>query len=525
MKIIKSKGFKDFILSFIVYFLVQIKFVNDSWYPTDECDIYVIGKGIARGGVLYKNLTSQHMPISYYISAFFELLGIKTVANQRLAFYTFFAIVWAAIFIRYSKFVNKKGLFFAPILFCFMQPLIENGTVILSEHIAGLGAVIIFLEFILFSKNKKLSVSACIMISLSIVLMFGCVFWLAYAIFFIAVGVFAIEIREYIKNKISLKKWSAILLKRYLSLAIVIVIPWICLIIYYAYNDCLRDFIFGAYTQNRTYYSEYQQVGGNILSPFLQPLDVFFSYIKSNATVGLLGYNVIVQWVYIICFIVFVYDLWIEKKKIESITTIFFMFSLGIRSIFSYHGMQCVEVLTLIGSLVIFEKIIGVKEKFTNYTYKKQIIIVGLFILLSCGYFSDISEILSIKINVYSYDEDAEILKEITKEDEGIGTFCFANATMMKSDRFPIMGYPATPWTWEAYRDRFFYKDILNPPRVVLYDDTHGVVEQLQTVYAAELSSLISTDYKRIGDSRVYVRDDYYNELDITRLLELCDGE
>ena len=76
---------------FLLYFVIQLQFLADPWFGTDELDIMMIGKRIAGGELLYKDICSQHMPFSYYISAIFVKLGARSVSEQRIAFYLFFS--------------------------------------------------------------------------------------------------------------------------------------------------------------------------------------------------------------------------------------------------------------------------------------------------------------------------------------------------------------------------------------------------------------------------------------------------
>lgn len=76
-------------------------------------------KAIARGFVLYKEYTSQHMPFSYYVSAVFEFFGAHSIYAQRFMFYLLFALMWVLIYRIYRKDFNSKALAFYPVLFTF----------------------------------------------------------------------------------------------------------------------------------------------------------------------------------------------------------------------------------------------------------------------------------------------------------------------------------------------------------------------------------------------------------------------
>ena len=77
---------------FFLYFFLQLKFIDDSWFGSDELDIFLNGKAIVRGQLLYRDALSQHMAFSYYFSALFYKLGATTASGQRMAFMLFFLL-------------------------------------------------------------------------------------------------------------------------------------------------------------------------------------------------------------------------------------------------------------------------------------------------------------------------------------------------------------------------------------------------------------------------------------------------
>ncbi len=161
--------------------------LQDPFFDTDEGDIFVTGNGIAYGYDLYTDLHSQHMPFSYYLSALFWKLGANSIFRQRFAFYCFFALMWSIIINRYKKTVPAFSLILYPFLFLLSIKQYFWGTTILSEHLAGIGFVILLLETLQFCRTELLRVDNSIFISLSIVLTFGTIFIAAYAVFAAAI--------------------------------------------------------------------------------------------------------------------------------------------------------------------------------------------------------------------------------------------------------------------------------------------------------------------------------------------------
>lgn len=499
-----------FIVSTIVYFVAQYKGVNDDWFGTDELDIMVLGKGIARGQLLYRDAISQHMPISYYISALFEKLGCHTVDEQRLAFYAFFALIWAFVFVHYSKYFDKRVLFFYPLFFLCVIVTYDMGTAILSEHIAGCGFIILFLEILKFAKLKKLDVMSCIMISFSVLLTLGTLFVSIYAIFTAGLGVLALEIKWLIEEKKKAKEWIAHMFKRYIPLVIIGAIPWIILLVYYVCTGTLKDFIFGAYTQNRVYYSQYMDIGENTLTPFFTPFGHLMYFFKGLFPTP--GYNQLVQAVFFLSLFVYVLKKWKKENGLLAIIILCFTLSLAVRAAFSYHGTHFVEVLSLMFTSILIEDIFIDVKTFKNRKMYKQLAISFLVVFMAAGYLFDIQQFTTIDVNSYDIVEEAQILDELVDEDEGVACTTFANDILMKADRFPEKGYPTTPWTWEAYKNRF-EKDMENPPKVVIYNCEHEVWGNLQSVYAPEFYTFMNENYTRYGETRIYVLNDYYDTL------------
>lgn len=508
----KEKTLKKYVLSFLFYFILQFKFLNDLWFGTDELDIMVLGKSIARGHLLYKDLCSQHMPFSYYISAVFDIVGFRTVDEQRLAFYALIACLWALIYVRYSHVINGKALFLSPVVFCSVLQSYDLGTQILSEHLAGCGAVILLMEYLDFVKSKKITYSTCIMISVAVVLTFGTMFIGIYAVFFIGVGVLIFEIQLLIKEKQSIGKWIFYMLKRYIPLTIVVAVPWAILFAYYIATDTLRDFVMGAYTLNRTIYQEYiGGMGSNVLTLFLQPIDMVGSFFTNTMNLSDWTYSTILFWAILIGSVIFVSKEWMAGGKIKAVIILMFAYSLGIRGIFNFHGTACVEVLVVMFSSVVFGDLIGTETEFKNKAlYKQALVYIFIFFILS-GYFRDISEVTSIKVNDEDMNKEACIVNAITDEKEAVWCPVFHNDILMLSDRSVGFGYPSTPWTWRGYKKKF-KKDKNTPARVIIYYEGHNVWEYNQDDYAKPIKKLVKNEYTQIDDLCIYVRNDYYEE-------------
>ena len=179
---------------FLVVFAFYTTFMGEDLF-TDETDNFAVGDIIARGGDVYKVSVSQHMPFSYYISAVITLLvHPHNPYMYRFCLYILLSALWTGMFFHYKKHINPAALVLLPLLYLTELGLYTNGSMMISEHWAGIGHAILLLELLCYAKTNRLHLSNCIWISASILLSFGCVFSSAYSVAFVAAGVFLYQI-------------------------------------------------------------------------------------------------------------------------------------------------------------------------------------------------------------------------------------------------------------------------------------------------------------------------------------------
>lgn len=502
-----------FMILILVYLIMQIKFVNATWFGSDELDIMILGKGIARGQLLYVDAFSQHMPFTYYISALFYKLGAVSVTQQRVAFYLLFAILWTSIVFLYGEKINKIVLIIFPFFHCCMIQNYDWGTQILSEDLAGIGAIILFLEFIIFAREHKLTIKSCIFISLSIVLMFGTIFIAIYPIFFIGIGVLLLELSWKNKGKIKFKDWIGILIQKYIKLIFIVAIPWIVLLCYYIITHSLSEFINGAYTINREIYPKYNGgIGSNIFSMFFVPIEVISSFTINGFNLAEWNYTVVLQWIYIIGGIIYFIEVFKNDGKIVGIISMLYTFALGLRGIFCFHGTACVEVLAFMTTYVLCVYGFRNRDAFSRLSFVKRWCIVMVFIVIASGYCNNISQIANIKLTEEQTNE-SKVISEITDKDESIWMLTFDNQDAMLSDRTVVGASPTTPWTWEGFGKKQFKKFKKNAPRVAIFTEEHECWGYKIKNYAPEVVKYVKKNYTLMPDtSNVYVRNEYYEE-------------
>ena len=492
-------------LLFLFYTLIHLIFLWGPTFDTDEEDITVGGKAIARGFVLYKEYTSQHMPFSYYVSAVFEFFGAHSIYAQRFMFYLLFALMWVIIYRIYRKDFNPKALAFYPVLFTLVTCSYEYGTCILSEHLAGIGFVILFLEYLRFKSFRDLTWQQCVLISVALLFTFGTIFVAAFGVAVIFVAVLVKEITDIVRSKSSHADLH--MNKRILNMAKLIGIvlaPWAVYCIYLLASGTFDVFIYSAYTINRTIYPKY--LGGFGDGPLWS--------IASAISVGfaaLTDLSVMENAIIIVGFIGFLAVLYRKGRLVESVFSLALVIMCGSRGFFTFHGSHCIELMCLMGSMFFFECCFDYLKD-TSKAKMLPLIVTGLCCLVILGPFADCLMYLT-RVEVPIEKPIVGLLKEITDEDEGIWICTTDNDLFQQADRAPIYGISLSPWWYEAHEERVFNEIGEEPPRICILDVGYDVWGAYKVdEYGANMINYVREHYTmlscREAGTRVYVRND-----------------
>ena len=512
-KILTRRNFTSFLI-FIGYFLLHYKFLNDPTFDSDELDIMAGGKSIANGYGLYSEYLSQHMPISYYISALFELLGAKTIPMWRIAFYIFYAFMWTFIYRRYQDVVSKYALVLYPVIFTCLLETYDMGTVVLSEHLAGIGFVILLLEFINYYKIDRLNHGNCIMISTSILLTFGTTFVSAFGIATIGLGVLGIEINHLMLQRCRCSELILGLWKRYRRLLGWIIAPWVILLGSYAIQGRLSRFIFSAYTLNRKIYPKYLGgFGGSIRDTFMSIPEMVTQFVLGLFGRTSISYNEMLQMLVLLLAFVYIVELLKKEKYFIGVIIVAFVCALTTRGCFNFHGTQFVAVISLLASAALCDVLIGKKDDFCQKGILYRVLIGAVFVFVTCQYVSTISNIASRTIK---QDENVQAIKIATLTETGEAVFMnkwWNNELLMLADRPQIGVGGLTPWTWEGFGEETLEAFGDTPPRVLLYDPNHELWGYKLKDYAPELVEYIAKHYSYAEEHDLYLRNDYYLEI------------
>ncbi len=500
---------------FAFLLLIQLRNIYEVWFDPDELDVYLTAAQIARGNVLYRDVASQHMPFTYLFSAFFWLIGARKVYLQRLCFYILFAFFWTGFSFRYKKYVNKWIFLLHPILFLTFMQTQEFCTQILSENLGIIGAEIFALEFIRFIEEKDIDIKGCILMSVAVLFTFGATFVAIYPLFFLAVGVFATEIKWRIEDKTPRGEWWKIILKRYLRLLGIVLIPWVGYAIYALATGSLDDCVFQAYVINREYYPKYIKIGGSVLDGFFLP----FMKFAEEFTELQLNDITLLEVLRIICLctggLYFPYRFGRKKGIIAGLTMWLFVLGWGERGYFHFHGKVVVALISMLTVSVLIEKTFRNKDSFNKAGLARKAFLVTVVTLIFAYYAENLSDNIGFifKTETNFYEKDTDVILAVTDKDEPMWQTNICNTVALVAERDVVGGAIAAPWMWEGIGEAQFSEIKKNPPKAVLFDKNYTCWEVDQSEYAKDAYDFILANYTFMPESdQIWIRNDYYDE-------------
>lgn len=498
---------------FLLYFILQLRFANDNWFPSDEFDVMLGGKALARGFDLYSEFLSQHMPISYYVSYVFELLGAHTVVAQRICYYALFSLCWVLIYVRGKAYLDHRILLIYPIIFMCILPTHEYGTVILSEHLVGIGFVALLLEYYIFCINRKISLLSCLIIMISVLLTFGTTFVSIFGLAVIGLAVMGKELMWKRENNQSMKVFFVESIKKYGKLLAVVSVPWIILVVVYAKKHILKTFIFSAYTLNRQIYPKYLGYGSSIIASLLKSVDYIGSTISKCFDITSININsivILIFTVFIIKAVIFIYR---TKGWYQGVVITLLLLSLGTREYYHFHGTQFLAVAAAIIAYYMIEYYVKEKKCFKEGAERYQTVVPILALVYIAPFISGFSTIGNVDTSK-TPNLTAMLLEEFTESDEPIWHIALNNEVFMIADRTPVLAAGAVPWMWEGLHESVMEDIQANPPRALIYSEGLNVWGYCIDDYAPELVEYINNTYTRYNpDAILYLRNDYYNEV------------
>lgn len=485
------------------------------FFVSDEGDNFLGAKMVANGLDVYKEFTSQHMPLMYYVCAIFYLLGARTVIQFRLFFYAFLCLLWGLMYLRYSKKYGRVTMLLYPLLYICVMHFMDFGYCVLSEQLWAQGMVILLLEYLVYAKEKRISIRSVCWISFAIFISFGTAFMAAVSIAILFVGVMYHEIILQVKEKNAVGQSIKEIWKRNWKLILIILIPFIVLILWYLISGNLYNAYYGSFVVNREYYPRYmtsiQSTKDTLLMPFMNLRNWVWQTQYTEA------------YVQIVIFGLFL--VWLVMKKMYSASVVVALFTIycSIRGIDNFHALPFHAVIMMMGAILFgafVQKVIV--PKLEKCTKTEQVVYVGCLIIalavvcfpLYRSYYEKKGLILVAENeSVDAYPEGYDVINELTDKNEKIYE-CILNPWFyFATDTLPVTTSAVCPWIYEAYHDDILGDLKREKPRIVVYSEDFNVWGNRFGDFAADMCDYFDNNYMLLdGYTSIYVRNDYYEE-------------
>ena len=510
---------------FLVVFAFYATFMSEDLF-TDETDNFAVGDIIARGGDVYKVSVSQHMPFSYYMAA---LIGLFHPVNQmqyRLGFYLILSLIWTAAFFHFRKRVCPAALLILPILYVSELKLYQFGGTMLSEHWAGIGHAILLMQVICYAREPHLSISDCLMISLAIVLTFGCTFTSAYSLAVTAFGIFVYQMIWIVKTPRGKRaEERRRILREDGTLVAVCLIPWALLVIWYALSGNLQNFIYSVYQFNIDIYSHYMEgLGTDPLGTFFGMFGNYFRFIGDSVReIAANGLNTgsAAAALHAICPIVAALILGI-RHPVLGITYLVSTLTIAVRGYEHYHALHYICAASLSTALIAGHAImLPFRSPKKVWRYIPAVLAIAAlvpFLMLSVNRVEKTVELLSPE-RMNSRNMEIKELTDIITDPEDRLHFTTVEGETIELDRNIDYGAASSsPWTWEAFGRKEMEAIEENQTKVVFYEEGYSMWGYDRDVYAADLLTYLQEHYYDLGAS-LRIRNEYLNEA-IRRMIE-----
>ena len=511
MKKIQSKKCMLGIGAAIVFFLILVSYIYKPFFASDEGDVYLLGRSVANGLLIYRDVTSQHMPVMYYIAAIFSKCGAVTVTQFRLCFYVLFACAWGGIFAVYAPTLGYKEVGIGAVMYLLLIGHIDMGYTVLSEQLQAIGMVILLYELILFEKKLELSGKSIAMISVAIFISFGSAFVSIFAIGFVVIIVFMLEIQQAVRNKRSPSEVLTDMLKKYWKLIVAVICPFVLLIGYYLFTGTLGDFWGMAYTLNREVYPKYLGgYGDSIFKTIWNGIVYVLSAFKLWSDMSSLM-NIVQT---LLMVLVLYFAVYIQRKRkniILTLGTLVMLSGSATRGIFNFHGLAACALICAMASFPIVDISNSIKN--VNIKYTAVVLITAGIAMNSVNVWKSLDNKDDNQTTINTSITHA--IKLIADRNEIVGFSTLSTNEVFESETLPSLGNAACPWIWDWVKTCAMEQYSENPPRIFLYDPAYETWGYPIVEYASELNEFIEENYtslNKLNYSELYVRNDYYDE-------------
>lgn len=503
----------------------------------DEIDNIIGGKVIANGGILYKDYVTQHPPVMYYICAMLTKLGCITIPQYRIAFYIIMSAIMSFVYFRYSRYFGRKTLVILPLMFIFATVFVDNAFMILSDQMEAVALLVLFLEYLVYERKKVLTISNCIVISLSIFLAIGTAVVAFYPVIVIFLGAVTFEIIWLKRDHKEEKCCRKIITFKYLRLIGFIIIPFILVLAVMTVQNSLREAYTQAYVMNVQDYAKYTGISSNIPETILSTFANYFSsaadvlmalVLKGPFVSGSHLTSIILNLQRLVLFLanfLFLGHMIKNKKYALGIFSLLFAVFCTVRGIVSFHSLAWYTIssfmLLFLLNVYIFNPLAkAAKNNFKLLAMPKNIVRIGLLMVV----FALLASTYLYKYKIKTYDAalgnakpnqiESAILK-LTNKDEKIYIndidklyiYVYSGRNLATSNLMML------PWVSDRFEIITIRELEKNNPRVIIYDQNAKTGSYKTKDFAADLDTYIRKNYSQIGyngdNAKIWVRNDY----------------
>ena len=489
-KLLEDRLFKALLLFGVIFALASVFSVGG--YFTDEYDNMQGGIAISDGSVLYRDYVTQHTPFTYYLCAFFHSLGAESITQFRLMFYILFAIVWALIYLRYSKFFNGKRIVLLSIAITCILTCAFNATnlELLYDNVQMMCFIALMFEFIAYCKDKNpdLGWTRSIIVSLSIFISVGAAFNSLFPLVAFGIGFLVAEIKYWLSHHINLSEF----IKRYYRLAIALIVLAVIIVAYFWFNSALDDAYNQAYLFNTQVYSNYYMggYGSNVLEPFVLGFSNFFNAIKDiavNLFRSKFDFTAVFFAITIVVTIYTIFRQWRDKHYLISLIVflvICFSFSRE-----NFHTISAWAVM-IFSCIILFPTI---RKRIMEWQW---FIIAPITVFLFVPYYEHVRSFV-----LYEQPTVSELDKKVidyTEEGGYVGVDSYLHDSLYfhyKGRKVANKNMYVLPWYMVWYEDLMIEDYNRHQPRVLLYDpntELWGISN-----YAPRLKEYVNQNYTR----------------------------
>ena len=489
---------KKFILPSLLFLLSFGLLLSYKNLPnfTDEGDVMLGATLISKGKIPYLDFASQHLPFTYYYMAIFALLGIHSVVGFRIGMYLMLSVLFVFMYLRYHKTFGKLPFFLYPFFYTLYMsfPDYTAGTII-SEQFVSQFLVILFLEILMFYKNKKLDTLSLVLIPLMMVLSIGSSFVSILAVFAAVLAFVFLDIKFYLQeNKFKLSSYLQHFFKKYKVILLVGIGLVGIFVLYLALSGSLMECYKQAFQLNTEVYAKYNSYSSNPIVTMIKAFPRFFLSITSFLTLNTYSLLYIILYLGVI---IFTYKL---SKKDYSLAFLMFFYILmcGNRGFTDFHALPFFAA-----------AIIGICLMLSKLDKKKLNICLCLFLIL----FVKVRGVAYQNILKPREEKEMTSIVKLLNEDEQIMHVDIDTSSYIDEGKIPYGPFASmVPWFADIYEDEYLQIIKDSHSKVITYYPYNTVWSVPFKEFLPKVNEYIIKNYVFVKDGLYFVHPDYLKE-------------